>query len=210
LEYLGKWLRGKPMDEAKTVKAGIFVPCEPRGPLWFKYPPLYRGLAVQFYRDGVKRGIIGWSHLDQIMQLIFPDITDLPSCNQIREWYKDNPDYPEELCRLGFLSPLDIIKKRCGEDSYVQEEMERLGISKILRKDGKFKASQHTGQIQLTRLYTHYYPTAAYTYSHVPHWLSPLSQILSSAVTIYFIGEICQEFGKVVGRFLSDDSSAPF
>lgn len=178
----------KHMDGLKTASERVFFPCEPRGPVWDRYPPSYRSLAIWLYRDGVECGLIGWEHVEIIMPLIFANIEDVPSRNQIIKWYRENPKYPEELCKFGFPSPSDILAKRCREDASVKEYMEDLGMGKLLGKNSKFKTCEYTKGAHTSPVCAPQYLVSDYGWVSFPVWPLTITQLFCSLmVTFAFV-----------------------
>jgi hypothetical protein len=158
---------------------------------------------VWLYREGAQPKLIGWEHTEIILEVISPDITDVPSHNQLIKSYRDNPNYPEQLSELGFLGPLDIIKKRCQEEPEVKDDIERLRIGNLLREHSRFKTCGHVGRIDAVGLHPQQYPVANYTCSYTPKWASTFIQMVSTLMMLYIFASMCKGLANSLVRSFS-------
>ena len=106
---------------------GLIYPCEPHGPRWSKWSPMYRGVCIWLYPKVGK--IVSWDHIFQLLEALFPGEAH-PSEDRIRQWYSEASDYPAQLQSLGFPSPQDFVQKRCHADPDVEKKVVQIGLWK--------------------------------------------------------------------------------
>lgn len=91
--------------------------------------------------------IFGWKHALSILTAIFPE-ENQPDEDTIVGWYRDNPDYPEKLHRVGSPLPVEYFQEWCTLHPGEAKEFTALALLKTSTESRPrgFRPQEYLGQ----------------------------------------------------------------
>ena len=174
----------------------VVYACEPRGGVWQKYSPFFRGFCVWLYRDFVSRSIFGWEYAFSILRAIFPEESQ-PDEATIVGWYKGNPDYPEKLSLIGSPQPVEYLQEWFTSHPDETREFRALALlkTKTESQSGRLRPQEYSSQSNETAVPIYFPQRQLSTFSN--NLIEQLTGIMCQAIFLAMVGWFARQYAKI-------------